>query len=297
MITTNQSGRLLRLLDLAQVQPNIFVGQSEHLGFQSLFGGQVLGQAVVAAARTVAADRPIHSLHAYFLRPGSQDEEVRYEVEVVRDGASFATRRVVAVQSAGTIFCMFASFQSLESGFEHGPAMPSVVGADALSNDKDLLRHVAHLLPSKDRERLLADYPIEIRTIERPDFVNPGKRVPRIHSWQRVLENLPEDPVLHQGALAYASDFGLSTVSLLPHGATLLTPGIKVASVDHAMWFHHHRPWRGWRLYCRDSPIAAGARGMNHGQIYDADGTLIASVAQESLIRVAANPGGSKMKV
>lgn len=284
-----EKGRLTRLLDVQLADDNTFVGQSENLGFRSLFGGQVLGQAVVAAARTVSIDRPIHSLHAYFLRPGAQNEPVRYEVELTRDGASFATRRVAAVQRAGTIFVMLASFQKNESGFEHGPAMPAVVGPEPLTSDKEMLRRFAHLLPPGDRDRLLADYSVEIRTIERPDFVNPGKRAAQIHSWLRVRESLPEDPILHQGAIAYASDFGLSTVSLLPHGATLLTPGLHVASIDHAMWFHHHRSWEGWRLYVRDSPIAAGARGMNRGQIYDADGTLIATVAQESLMRVTAS--------
>ena len=287
MSAAAQPGRLARLLDVQPIEANVFIGQSEHLGFQSLFGGQVLGQAVVASSRTVPVDRSIHSLHAYFLRPGSQEEEVRYEVEVIRDGSSFATRRVVAIQSTGTIFCMLASYQHEEVGFEHGPSMPSVTGPDSLINDKEIVRKVAHLLPAKDRDRLLADYPVEIRTVEKIDLAHPGKRPPHIHSWQRVLEELPHDPILHQGALAYASDFGLSTVSLLPHGATLLTPGIKLASVDHAMWFHHHRPWNEWRLYSRDSPIASGARGMNRGQIYDADGTLVATVAQESLIRVA----------
>ena len=183
---------------------------------------------------------------------------------------------------------MTASFQKAEEGFEHGPPMPAVVGPEALVSDKELLRKFAHLLPQNDRERLLADYSVEIRTVERPEFVNPGKRAAHIHSWLRVREDLPDDPTIQQGALAYASDFGLSTVALLPHGATLLTPGIHVASIDHAMWFHHHRRWEGWRLYARDSPIAGGARGMNRGQIYDADGRLIASVAQESLIRVVA---------
>ncbi|MBM4251810.1 MAG: acyl-CoA thioesterase II [Deltaproteobacteria bacterium] len=290
MSALQQPGRLARLLDVQPVAPRVYVGQSEHLGFQSLFGGQVLGQAVVASSRTVSLDRPIHSLHAYFLRPGSQEEEVRYEVEVIRDGTSFATRRVVAVQSSGTIFCMIASYQRQEEGFEHGPSMPSVIGPDSLINDKEIVRKVAHLLPVKDRDRLLADYPVEIRSVEKIDLANPSKRPPYMHSWQRVHEQLPDDPILHQGALAYASDFGLLTVSLLPHGATLLTPGLKLASVDHAMWFHHHRPWTGWRLYARDSPIAAGGRGMNHGQIYDADGTLVASTAQESLIRVSKRP-------
>lgn len=282
---SQQHGRLAQLLDVSPINERVFIGQSEHLGFRSLFGGQVLGQAVVAAAKTVAKDRLIHSLHAYFLRPGDQAEPVQYEVEHTRTGASFATRRVTAKQGANVIFTMMASFQKREESYEHSPSMPQVVGPDELSSDKEHLRKIAHLLPAEERDRLLADYSIEIRTIEHRDYVNPGKHPPFLHSWMHLREDFPDEPILQQGALAYASDFGIATVALRPHGATLLTPGLHVASIDHAMWFHQLQPWQGWRLYVRDSPFAGGARGLNRGQIYAADGTLLASVTQESLIR------------
>lgn len=278
-------GRLAQLLNVVPISERIFVGQSEHLGFRSLFGGQVLGQAVVAAAKTVSSDRLIHSLHSYFLRPGDQSEPVQYEVELTRTGASFATRRVTARQGKNTIFTMIASFQKPEQSFCHAPAMPQVVGPDELMSDKDHLRKIAHLLPADERDRLLADYSIEIRTIEHRDYFNPGKHPAFLHSWMHLREDFPDDPILQQGALAYASDFGIATVALRPHGATLLTPGLHVASIDHAMWFHQTRPWRGWHLYVRESPFAGGARGLNRGQIYAEDGSILATVAQESLLR------------
>jgi acyl-CoA thioesterase-2 len=280
-------GPLARLLDVQARDENVFVGDSEHLGFRALFGGQVLGQALVAAARTVTPDRPAHSLHAYFLRPGNPEEPVRYEVELTRTGASFSTRRVAASQGSTTIFSMIASFQRPETSYTHAPSMPKVAGPDGLTSDKEAIRKLAHVLPPKSREKLTADYHVEIRTSDRPDYARPEPRPAQMHSWMRVRECLPDDPVLHQGALAYASDFGISTVSLLPHGVNLLSPGLHIASLDHAMWFHHPHRWEDWLLYAKDSPIAAGARGLNRGQIFDANGRLVATVAQESLIRQA----------
>ncbi|MFW7379431.1 MAG: acyl-CoA thioesterase II [Oligoflexus sp.] len=275
---------LVQLLQLKQVETNIYEGQNQDLGFPNVFGGQVLGQALMAASVQME-DRLVHSLHAYFLRPGILKEPIFYEVDWIRTGRSFATRRVVAKQLGRAIFSMSASFQSTESGYEHQSEMPSVPGPEGLPSELELTRKAQDKIPSPMREKFTADKPIEIRVLDPIDYFNPHKRPAKKYSWLRPNGKLPADPVIHAAILAYASDFGLATTSLLPHGVSLLGQSMQVASIDHAMWFHRPFHLDDWLLYAKDSPSAAGARGFNRGQIFTRDGKLIASVAQESLIR------------
>jgi acyl-CoA thioesterase-2 len=277
--------QLVKLLDLRSIETNVFVGNSQDLGFKSLFGGQVLGQALVAASRTVEGNRPIHSLHGYFLRAGNPNEPIYYEVDLIRSGKSFSTRRVVAKQGGLAIFSMSASFQTVEKGFEHQVEKPTVPGPDGILNELQQILSVKDKVPDAIRDKLTTDRPIEIRVVDPVDYFAPHKRPPLKYSWFKASATLPDDPLIHTAMLAYASDFGLATTSLLPHGVTFFDPHVQVASLDHAMWFH--RPFRldEWLLYVKDSPSAAAGRGFNRGQIFTKDGILVGSVAQEGLIR------------
>lgn len=277
--------QLVSLLNIRAIETNVFYGESQDLGFRSLFGGHVLGQALVACARTVEPGRFIHSLHGYFLRAGDPIQPIYYDVDLIRTGASFSTRRVVAKQKGLAIFSMSASFQKRETGFEHSAVMPSVPGPDGIESDLDIARRIKEKIPSSIREKLTIERPIEIRVVGPVDPLKPEKRAPEKHSWFRVTGDLPDDPVIHQAFLAYASDFGLATTSFLPHAVTYMQPGVQVASLDHAMWFHRDFRLDGWFLYVKDSPNAAGARGFNRGMIFSQDGKLVASVAQEGLMR------------
>lgn len=277
--------QLVKLLDLRAIETNVFVGNSQDLGFKSLFGGQVLGQALVASSRTVEADRPIHSLHGYFLRAGNPNEPIYYEVDLIRSGKSFSTRRVVAKQGGLAIFSMSASFQTVEKGYEHQTEKPSVPGPEGILSELQQIRNVEDKVPDAIRDKLTADRPIEIRVVDPVDYFAPHKRPPLKYSWFKASAKLPDDPLIHTAMLAYASDFGLATTSLLPHGVTFFDPQVQVASLDHAMWFHRSFRLDEWLLYVKDSPSAAAGRGFNRGQIFTQDGILVASVAQEGLIR------------
>lgn len=277
---------LVKLLALERIEENLFRGQSQDLGWGTVFGGQVLGQALSAAVQTVPADRHAHSLHAYFLRPGDVSKPVVYEVDRIRDGSSFTTRRVVAVQSGHAIFNLAASFQKLEQGFEHHDEMPKVPGPDELPTEQEVMAKYAQRLPKVLRERAVADRSFELRPCEvNDDPFLPTPRAPKRALWLRTAGKLPDDPALHRYLLAYASDYSFLTTALLPHGVTWLTPGMQVASLDHVMWFH--APFRvdGWLLHVMDSQAARGARGLVRGRIFTEDGTLVASTAQEGLIR------------
>ena len=274
---------LLDQLDLEQIETNLFRGISEPMGPPRVFGGQVIGQALIAALRTVE-DRPCHSLHGYFLRPGDPSIPIVYEVDRIRDGRSFTTRRVVAVQRGEAIFNMSASFHAQEEGLSHQAQMPDVPGPDELGSESEMFTANRDALPEHLREMMSRERPIEIRRVEPIDFMNPVIRPPYQHVWFRARESLPADTSLHQCLLAYASDMGIIGTCTLPHGKSFMT-GLMTASLDHAMWFH--RPFRfdEWILFAQDSPAAAGSRGFNRGTMYLQDGTLIASVAQEGLIR------------
>ncbi len=277
---------LLELLRLERIEDNLFRGQSQDLGWGLVFGGQVLGQALSAAEQTVPAERRAHSLHGYFLRLGDATAPIVYEVDCIRDGSSFTTRRVVAIQKGKAIFSMSASFQRVEQGFEHQAAVPQAVpGPEGLLSERQLAeRHRDHI-PPKLRQQATVERPIEIRPVKPVSPVRPDKRPPHRQVWFRAIDALPDDPSIHQYLLAYASDFHFLTTSLQPHGVSWLSQGMQVASLDHAMWFH--RPFRldEWLLYAVDSPSASGARGLVQGQLYTREGTLVASTAQEGLVR------------
>ena len=276
---------LIALLDLEPIEVNLFRGRSPQDGWQRVFGGQVLGQALVAAGRTVDG-RAAHSFHAYFLRPGDPLLPILYDVDRIRDGSSFTTRRVVAIQHGKAILNLAASFQVDEPGLEHQMQMPDVPGPEGLLNETQLHEQHAERIPERFRATFLRDRPIEVRPIEPLNEFAPEKRPPFQNVWFRAVDTLPDDRALHQCVLAYASDLTLLDTSNLPHGVSWWSEKFQTASLDHAMWFH--RPFRAdeWLLYAQDSPRAAGARGFNRGSVFTRAGELVASVTQEGLIRL-----------
>jgi acyl-CoA thioesterase-2 len=283
---TNVLDELVRLLALERIEENLFRGQSQNPGWGAVYGGQVLGQALSAAAQTVPPEREVHSLQAYFLRRGDVSRPVVYEVDRIREGGSFTTRRVVAIQGGHAIFNLAASFQVVEPGFEHQEGMPDVPPPESLPTDAERLERVAHSLPDALLEHLRRPRPFESRTTDPDDDpILPAPRAARRTVWLRTIGMLADDPSLHRCLLAYASDNGFITTALLPHGVNWLTPGMQVASLDHVMWFH--QPFRvdDWLLYVMESPKAGGARGLVHGRVFTRDGKLVASTSQEGLIR------------
>lgn len=277
---------LVEHLSLERIEENLFRGQSQDLGWGTVFGGQVLGQALSAVAQTVPKERVAHSLHAYFLRPGNVSKPIVYDVDRIRDGSSFTTRRVVAIQSGEPIFNLAASFQKIEAGFSHEDAMPEVPAPDSLPSEQERIAAFAQRLPKFIRERATAERAFEIRPVEvESDPFLPAPAPPRRHVWLRTSGRLPDDHVVHQSMLAYASDYSFLTTALLPHGSTWLTPGMQVASLDHVMWFH--RPFRAdeWLLHAIESPSAHGSRGLVRGRVFTQSGAHVATTAQEGLIR------------
>jgi len=290
--TGNVLGELIGLLKLEKIEENIFRGQSQDLGFGSVFGGQVLGQALSAAYQTVPADRMAHSIHAYFLRMGDASHPLVYKVDCIRDGKSFTTRRVLAIQKGRAVFNMSASFQIGESGFDHQTPMPEVTGPEGIDSELALARKLAHRIPKPIREKILCKKPIEIRPVDPINPFAPERRQPIRYSWFKAIDDLPNDPAIHQYMLAYASDFYLVVTSLYPHGHSFWEPGMQIASLDHAMWFHRDFRMDRWLLYVMESPNAGNSRGLTNGRIYTQEGKLVASVAQEGLIRYHGNQPG-----
>lgn len=276
---------LVDLLALERIDRDLFRGASQDLGWGAIFGGQVLGQALSAATQTVAADRAVHSLHGYFIRAGDLHRPIVYQVDRLRDGKSFSTRHVVAVQEGEAIFALAASFQVEEGGLEHQDAMPDAPPPEALPSERDLALRYAERLPEAVRAMATAERPIEIRPVEPRNPLKPIAHPPTRRLWYRAVDRLPDAPALHRYLLAYASDFSFLGTALDPHAVSWLTPGMHVASLDHAMWFH--RPFRvdEWLLYVIESPTASGARGLVRGHFYDRAGRLVATAAQEGLIR------------
>jgi len=276
---------LVKLLDLESLEVNVFRGRSPKDRWQRVFGGQVLGQALVAAQRTVEG-RACHSLHAYFLRAGDPKTPILYEVDRSRDGSSFSARRVVAVQHGEAIFTLSASFQAAEAGLEHQIPMPDVPEPEALKSEHEWRLEVLSDMPEHVRNWFARARPIEIRPVEPANRFAKGNRPARQTVWFRAVGRLPDSEPLHQCVLAYASDMTLLDTSLLPHGFNLFSGRLQLASLDHAMWFH--RPFRAdeWLLYVQDSPSASGARSFNRGMVFRRDGVLVASVVQEGLIRL-----------
>lgn len=277
---------LLKILDLEQLDLNLFRGRSPQNGWQRVYGGQVIGQALVAAVRTVDASRPTHSLHAYFLLPGDPKVPIIYDVDRVRDGKSFTTRSVTARQHGHPIFSMLVSFQGEEEGLTHQAKMPDVPMPESLPDEEELRAKVMPNLPEAVRRYYERERPLELRPVEFDRYY--GKKYPdgRFHLWLRINEKLPDDLAIHQCALAYASDMSLLDAALTPHGRTLFEPEFMAASLDHALWFH--RPFRAdeWLLYAQDTPSLQSSRGFARGLIFKQDGTLVASVAQEGLVRL-----------
>jgi acyl-CoA thioesterase-2 len=281
---------LLDLLNLEQIEENLFRGYSKTVGSANVFGGQVLAQALSAAINTVPEDRHVHSLHSYFILPGNLDFPIIFQVDRIRDGGSFTTRRVKAIQQGREIFLMSASFQSDEIGFDHQIAMPKVQEPEQLVSWKDLAKHFGEFLPQNMYDFLNLDRPIEFRPVELYNPAVPEKREPFRHIWMKSIGEMPENPKFHPLVLAYASDYNLLTSALLPHGKEGSIPKLQLASLDHAMWFH--RPFRmdDWLLYAIDSPSASNSRGFTRGNIFTRDGKLVASVAQEGLMRPRKQP-------
>jgi acyl-CoA thioesterase II len=284
---------LLDLLRLEPIEANLFRGQSQDLGWGAVYGGQVLGQALSAAAQTVRSDRLAHSLHGYFLRQGDARKPIVYQVDRLRDGNSFTSRRVLAIQGGEAILTLAASFQVADEGaLEHQVPMPSgIAGPEGLPSELESAASWAHELPEPLRSMALVERPFEMRSASPLDPLHPPVQPAAREVWLRVPEPLPSDPALHRYLLAYVSDFHLLGTSLLPHGVSWATPGMQVASLDHAMWFH--RPFRvdDWLLYVIDAPTVNGSRGLARGMVFDRQGQLVASTAQEGLVRKHGTPG------
>ncbi|MEO0328034.1 MAG: acyl-CoA thioesterase II [Pseudomonadota bacterium] len=276
---------LLNVLDLEYIEQNLYRGESPNVGWQRVFGGQVIGQALVAAQRTVEEGRIVHSLHGYFMRPGDPSVPIVYEVDRIRDGKSFTTRRVVAIQHGRAIFSMSASFQITEEGLEHFVPMPDAPDPETLPSGQQLAEKYIDHAPKGVREYWQRARPIELRPIHVDHYITDRKLEPRQDIWLRATGPLPDDPAIQQAVLAYASDMTLLDTSLFAHGRAVFDPTLQVASLDHAMWFHRPINMEEWHLYSQDSPNSSGARGFTRGSIYDAKGNLVASVAQEGLIR------------
>lgn len=278
---------LVKLLALDKIEENLFRGESQDLGWGTVYGGQVLGQALSAAVQTVPPERHVHSMHAYFLRPGDVKRPIVYDVDRIRDGSSFTTRRVVAIQNGHPIFNLAASFHVSEEGLEHADVMPAVPPPESLRTDLERFTPHAARLPPGWRERALAPRPFDLRTVgeEDDDPFAPPKRAPERCVWLKTVAKLPDDPALHHYLLAYASDNAFLTTALQPHGISWLSGKLQIASLDHVMWFH--RPFRvdEWLLYAMDSPIAHGSRGLVRGRVFTREGVLVASTSQEGLIR------------
>jgi acyl-CoA thioesterase-2 len=284
---TKALDNLLDLLDLEELEVNIFRGRSPQEGWQRVFGGQVLGQALVAATRTVEEERVAHSLHGYFLRPGDPTVPILYDVDRIRDGKSFTTRRVVAIQRGRAIFNMSVSFQREERGLEHQLEMPETPAPEELPSWEERSAEFRRENPKLEEGWLEREHPIEQRHVESGTFMGSHEKLPpHQRVWFRAAGQLPDSIALHQCVLAYASDYTLLDTSTLPHGYVFYEGNLQAASLDHAMWFHRRFRADEWLLYVQDSPAAAGARGFNRGSVFSVDGELVASVAQEGLIRV-----------
>ncbi len=276
---------LLTLLDLEQLEVNMFRGNSPASTWQRVFGGQVIAQALVAACRTMD-DRPPHSLHAYFLLAGDPKVPIVYEVDRIRDGKSFSTRRVIAIQHGHPIFTLAASFHADEEGLEHQAKMPDVPTPDQLPSEAEVKQTYMQMMPDPVRRYYERERPIELRPVEYERYLGKKFDDARFNVWIRATGRLPDDSSIHRCVLAYASDMTLLDSALVPHGRSVFNPDIMAASLDHALWIH--RPFRAdeWLLYAQDSPNAGGGRGFSRGLIFTEAGKLVASVAQEGLVRI-----------
>lgn len=277
---------LVDLLEIEELDTDLYRGKRQPGGVGRVFGGQVIAQALQAAQRSTDAPKAAHSLHAYFMRPGDENYPILYRVVRDFEGRSFATRRVIAMQKGQPILNMACSLQVPEQGLVHQDPMPQVPAPETLKPERELRAEVIDKVPEKFRRQLLRGRAIEIRPTRPRDWFGNEKRAPEQASWFRIAAPIGDDPTLHRAVLAYASDMQLLGTSTLPHGVSWMTHNLQTASLDHAIWFHEDFRADDWLLYTTDSPWAGHARGFNRGKIYSRDGRLVASVAQEGLIRL-----------
>ncbi len=281
-MTAARLTELLKILDLERIEDNLFRGDSRDIGAPQVFGGQVLGQALVAASRTVEG-RQVHSLHAYFLRRGDLSVPIVFEVDRSRDGGSFTSRRVVAIQHGQPILTMSASFQVEEPGLDHQAPMPAAPPPESLRDLAVVEAEFIERMPHRVSGYFRNQRPFEFRAVSADDYLTREKRPAAKLVWFRVIGELPDDQALHRCLLTYVSDYHLLPTATMPHGVNFLE--LQVASIDHAIWFHRDLRVDDWMLYAIESPSASGARGFSRGSIYTRDGALVATVAQEGLIR------------
>lgn len=284
--TQSAVDELLDILNLESLERNLFRGRSPKTGWQRVFGGQVIGQSLVAAQRTVPDDRHVHSLHGYFLRPGDPEVPIIYEVDRIRDGGSFTTRRVVGIQHGHAIFSMSASFHITEEGLDFNMAMPTQADPESLMSEKELKNKFMDLAPENVKTYWQQERPIEVRATSVEHFLSDRKLPPEQYVWVRATAAIPNIAALQAAVLAYASDITLLDTALYPHGRKIFDKDLQVASLDHAMWFHRPIDMNNWLLFAQDSPNSNGGRGLTRGSLYTPDGTLVASCAQEGLIRL-----------
>lgn len=275
---------LLNHLELEKIEEGLFRGQSQNLGFGRVFGGQVIAQALIAAKDNMQ-DRFVHSFHSYFLRPGDDKKPIVYDVENIRDGRSFSTRRVRAMQFGKPIFYMTASFQTEEDGYSHQSEMPDVIGPEGLMSEYEFYQQNLDKIPTHLHDIVAGEKPIEIRHVQVNDPFKPEKMSARRQVWIKANGSLPDEARIHRYLLSYASDFNFLPTALFPHGKSILQPNMQAATIDHSMWFH--RPFRidEWVLYDMESTSASGGRGFVKGQFFNQQGELIASATQEGVIR------------
>ncbi|MFT7589023.1 MAG: acyl-CoA thioesterase-2 [Limisphaerales bacterium] len=279
--------KLVEVLELERLEKNLFRGESRDIGTPNVFGGQVLAQGLSAATKTVDSERLVHSLHAYFILPGDVKAPIVYEVDPIRDGGSFTTRRVIAIQHGRPIFNMAASFHKAEDGVEHQAEMPKVKMPDEIPDLRELITEVPKGMPEVIRRYFTEEQPIEFRPVELENPFSPVKRSPINHIWFRTTQELPNIQSLHRTILAYVSDFNLLGTAMRPHAISSMKSGVRIASLDHALWFHRDFKMDDWLLYALDSPSAGSSRGFSRGSVFTKEGILVASVAQEGLMRIS----------
>ncbi|EGU60656.1 acyl-CoA thioesterase II [Vibrio nigripulchritudo ATCC 27043] len=276
---------LLDLLQLEQLEQGLFRGQSENLGLPQVYGGQVIGQALSASRYTVESDRTVHSFHSYFLFPGDPEKSIIYDVENLRDGRSFSTRRVKAIQNGRPIFYLTASYHGDTPGFEHQNAMPEIAGPENYASESELASRIADYLPEKIKQAFCGEKPIEVRPVTVVNPLQPQKEKPTQYLWIKANGEVPDNQLIHQYLLAYASDWGFLVTALHPHEVSLMTPNFQVATIDHSMWFHRPFKMDEWLLYAIESPTASNTRGLVRGEIFNQQGAMVASAVQEGVMR------------
>lgn len=276
---------LLDLLQLEKLEEGLYRGESENLGLPQVYGGQVIGQALSAARYTVDSDRTVHSFHSYFLYPGDPEKPIIYDVENLRDGRSFSTRRVKAIQNGRPIFYLTASYHGEAPGFEHQNTMPDISGPENFTSESELAAQIAHLLPEKIKKVFCGEKAIEMRPVTVINPLKPQKAEPKQYLWIRANGELPNNQLIHQYLLGYASDWGFLVTALHPHKVSLMTPNFQVATIDHSIWFHRPFKMDEWLLYAIESPTASNTRGLVRGEIYNRQGDLVATAVQEGVMR------------